>query len=221
MTKKKKQIVVLGLGQFGYELARTLAKSCEVLALDSNIDTVDRISNEVQRSLRIDARDFNDLSSVVSADFDEAIITMTEEMEASILCTLYMKRIGVPIIRAKANGEDHEQILKAVGATEVIFPERETAHRLAARVLNPNMLDYLPLHESVIVMELAAPKTFAGHTLLDLNLRKDYGAFAMAVKRAHSEHFVFLPGADYVVHPDDVLVLIGVEQDMSALQDLK
>jgi len=219
MKPKTKMICVIGLGQFGSELARELAKHCEVLAIDSLEDHVEDIADHVQRALIVDARDHASLRSVVTADFDEAIVSLGRSLEASILCTLHLKKIGVKTIRAKAMSEDHAAILKAVGAKEVIFPERETAQRIAAKIVNPNLLEFIPLAEDFRVMDVAPPDAFYGHTLQELNIRERFGVFAIAVKELVPENFVFLPGPDFVVKPSDILVTIGREDDLLRLTE--
>jgi trk system potassium uptake protein TrkA len=155
----------------------------------------------------------------VTVDFDEAVVSLGESVEASILCTLHLKKIGVKKIRAKATSEDHAAILRAVGATETIFPERETARRLAAQMINPNLLDFIPLAEDFEVMDVAPPDSFMGRSLRDLNMRERFGVFAIGVKELVPDRFVFLPGPDFVVKPSDVLVLIGRETDLARLRD--
>jgi trk system potassium uptake protein len=218
MTKAKKLICVVGLGQFGSELATELAKRCEVLALDNNEERVNAIADRVQRALVFDARDYASLSSVVGAVFDEAIVSLGESLEASILCTLHLKKLGIKIIRAKAVSEDHAVILKSVGATETIFPERETAHRVAAQIMNPNLLDFVPLAEDFEVVDVAPPDSFQGKSLQELGLRERFGVFVIAVRELVPTRFVFLPGPDFVIKPSDVLVLIGREGDLTRIQ---
>jgi trk system potassium uptake protein len=219
MKPETKMICVIGLGQFGSELARELARHCEVLAIDSREDRVEGIVDHVQRAVIIDARDYTSLRSVVTGDFDEAIVSLGGSLEASILCTLHLKRIGIKTIRAKAMNEDHAEILKAVGAKEVIFPERETAQRIAALIVNPNLLDFIPLAQDFRVMDVAPPDAFLGHTLQELNVRERFGVFAIAVKELVPENFVFLPGPNFVVKPSDILVMIGREDDLLRLTE--
>ncbi len=217
--KKKKHIVVIGLGEFGRELALQLAKDCEVLALDLDEHQVETIIDQVQRALILDVRDFHALSSVVTKDFDEAIVSMGESLESSILATLHLKKIGVKRIWAKALNEDHADILRAIGASEITFPERETARRLAAHLINPNLLDFIPLEAGYRVMDVAPPDSFYGHSLLELDLRKRFGVFVLAIKELVPMRFVFLPPPDFVIKPSDILVMIGKEQDLVRLQE--
>ncbi|AEB09143.1 potassium channel family protein [Desulfobacca acetoxidans] len=217
--KWKKHICVIGLGQFGMELARELSKSCEVLALDVNEDLVYAIADDVQRAMAVDARDYASLKQVVTADFDEVIVSLGESLEASILCTLHLKKIGVKMIRAKVMSEDHAAILHSLGVQEVIFPERETAWRLAVQIMNPNLLDYIPLEAGYRVMDVAPPNSFYGRSLMELGLRKQYGVFVIAVKELVPQRFVFLPEPSFVVKPSDILVMIGREEQLALLQE--
>lgn len=219
MKRNGRQIVVVGLGHFGAGLARSLARHCEVLALDSDLARVNAIAEDVQRALSLDARDHQALASVVSADFDEAVVSIGGSLEASILCTLHLKRIGVPVIRAKATSADHAQILRSVGAEHIVFPEQETAERLALQMLNPNLLDYIPLAKDYRVMDLAAPAAFCGQSLLELQIRNRFGLFVIAIKRRDGETFEFLPGPEHVIARDEVLVVIGREAEILKLRE--
>jgi len=218
MKGRRKLVCVIGLGQFGNALASALAVECDVLALDSSEDRVNAIADYVQRALVGDAREFAVLKQVVNAEFDEAVVSLGESVEASILCTLHLKRLGLKSIRAKAVSEDHATILHAVGASETIFPERETARRVAAQIMNPNLLDFIPLAEDFEVMNVAPPDSFYGHTLQELNVREKFGVFVIAVKELVPERFVFLPGPYFVIKPSDILVLIGREADLLKLR---
>jgi trk system potassium uptake protein TrkA len=217
--KPRKHICVIGLGEFGSQLAKELAKQCEVLALDRQEEKVNAIIDEVQRALIVDVRDFASISSLVTPDFDEAIVSIGESLEASILATLHLKKIGVPMIRTKATTEDHAAILRSIGAQEIIFPERETARRVAAQIINPNLLDFIPLEEDYRVMDVAPPDAFYGHSLEELNLRKQFGVFVIAVKELVPTRFIFLPAPNFVIKPSDILVMIGREKELLQLQE--
>lgn len=209
-----KQIVVIGLGQFGTHLACELSRHCDVLVIDRNQEKVDQVAEKVQRALCLDARDFSSLRATVSPDVDEAIVSMGETMEASILCTLHLRKIGVKSIHAKAINDDHATILRAVGASEIIFPERETAARMASHIINPNLLDFVPLEKEYRVVDAVAPESFVGQTLIELKLRKRFGIFVIAVRQPDLNHFLFLPGPDYAIRVSDVLVLVGKEEGL-------
>ncbi|MFP4162603.1 MAG: potassium channel family protein [Chitinispirillaceae bacterium] len=214
MNKAKRRICIIGLGFFGSGLARSLAAHSEVLVIDHDINQINAISEQVQRALCIDARDFQALSSAVTDKFDEAVVSIGEELESSILCTLYLKRIGVKSIRAKASSEEHAEILRSIGATQVVFPELETAERLAQKIRNPNLLDFIPITQGYLLMDVKAPEMFHNRSLESLHFRNRFGVFVIAIKRP-DEEFIFLPNPDSPISPEDVLVVVGQENDMS------
>lgn len=212
---RRRHIAVIGLGQFGGELARSLAKEAEVLAIDVDQALVDEMADFVQLSVCLDARDAGALGSVISDKFDEVVVSTGGNMESSILATLHLKQLGVPVIRVKAISESHGRILELMGAEEVVFPERETARRVAARMLKPNLLDYVPLHGDYLVRDMILPPLCQGHSLAELDLRRCLDLFVLAVRREKEPTFVFLPGPDYRIQEGDVMVAIGREGDMA------
>lgn len=214
-----KQVAVIGLGQFGTHLARTLARmGCDVLAIDMQEAAIAAIRDDVQQTVILDVRSLEALKSVITDETDEAIVSLGESLEASILCTLHLKEIGVKRIHAKASSRDHAAILKAVGATHVIFPEQETAERMAHRIVNPDLLDYLPLSKEYRVVEISVPPRFVGQTLAQLHLRKQYQVMVIAIKRGEGAELEFLPPADKILQAGNTLVMMGKEADIAAFK---
>lgn len=211
-----KQVVVIGLGQFGSHLARSLVKlGCEVMAIDVDERRVEMIRDDVHRALIGDARDYRMLSSVLSGSIEEAVICLGEKnLEPSILCTLNLKKIGIKSIRSTALNDDHAQILTAVGATEAIFSERDAAQRTARRVANPDIRDMFPLAEDYRIMEVDAPEKLHGRTLAELNLRARFDLLILAVRPGSDPHFRFLPPPDKRIQPNEVLMVLGRELDL-------
>ena len=218
MKTKRKRIAVIGLGQFGKELAISFAPLCEVMAIDINQAVINRIADRVHGATVVDARDFTALSSVVNSDFDEAIVGLSENMEASILAVLHLKKIGIPRIRAKARNRDHAMILEAVGADDVIFPERDTARRLVSQVMNPNLLDHVPIGEDFAVMQISPPSSFLGQTLQTLDLRGRFGIFVIAMTDVGGDTTRFLPGPEAVIAAGTVLTVIGKPAGVDAMR---
>lgn len=215
-----KQVVVIGLGQFGSHLARQLTQmQCEVLAIDQREEAVNAIRDDVHQALICDARNLDALKAVVTSNVDVVVVSLGESMEPSIICSLHLSQIGVKSIRCKAVNEDHATILKAVGAHEVIFPERETAERTARRVAFPTLLDYFPFAEDHRIMELETPSAIVGKTLASSRLREELNLLLLATKKPSGE-FHFMPSPNDVFKAGDILIVLGREINLARLRVL-
>jgi len=217
----KKQVCVIGLGQFGTHLARDLVKmGCEVLAIDAEERRVHAVRDDVHRALIGDARDPQMLESVLTPSVNEGVICLGEKnLEPSILCALNLKRLGIKSIRATAANDDHAQILLRVGATETIFPERDSAARAARRIANPDIRDMFSLDEHHRIMEIVAPRKTHGKTLAELNLRAAFDVLVLAARDPSAEDFEFLPSANKVIQPEECLMVLGRELDLVRFAD--
>lgn len=210
------KFAVIGLGSFGSNVAKTLyEKGNEVLAVDKDKEKIEEVKAFVSHAVHMDADDKENLLALGIQDMDVVIVSLAPEMESSILTVLYLNEIGAGRIVAKALSEDHQKILEAVGATEVIFPEKDMAIKTALRLSNPNVLEYLPLHSGVGIQEIAPPEKFIGKSLRELNLRNKYGIQILAIKEIIPEKTTFIPSADFVIKDSDILIVMGKDKQLS------
>ena len=216
---KHKRFIVIGLGQFGSALAPELARlGGEVLAVDIAPKRVEAIRDEVAMAAVADVRDKNGLKELITATFDYAIIAIGGSLEASILATLHLKELAVREIYAEANSEERAEVLRRVGASAVISPERDMGKRLAHRLANPNMLDFLSLAEGYGVLRVDAPSWTHGKSLQELELRKKMKLTVIAIRTAGDKD-VIGPGAHQVVQKGDEIVLVGADTDLVKFKD--
>lgn len=220
MKHGKKRIAVIGLGLFGSSLARRLVQDCEVLVVDLDQGIINDIADEVHMAMRADARDFANLSAVINDEFDEVVVCIGEQLEASILCVLHLQKLGVRSIHAKAINEDHGRILRTMGVHNVIFPETESAERLARLIANPNLVDFVELSDEVSVMEVTPPASFLGKSLLELNLRQRFSVTVIASKDTAGKT-TLIPSMDTVVVAGMSLVVLGRTDTVAALRKLE
>jgi len=220
MSKKKLHTCIIGLGFFGGGLALSLSEHAEVLVIDKDISKINQISDFVNQAVSIDVRDFNALSSVITDNLDDVVISIGEDLEASILCTLHLKKLNVPFIRAKASTEDHAKILRLIGADQVIFPELETAQRLALKILNPQIVDLVTYSEGYAIGDIMVPESFHFHSLSELQIRNKYNTLVIAIKKNKEEIHTFLPKPDYIIKPGDILEIIGKEEDLLGMRNI-
>jgi trk system potassium uptake protein TrkA len=133
---------------------------------------------------------------------------------------LYLNELGVKRILAKALDPDHEKILRKVGATEVIHPERDMAIRVSRSLSRPNMLDFIPLSDDFDLIQIEPPQEFLHHSLKDLNLRARYNVHIIAIKKPAPKGFVLVPPADYEIQVGDILMILGKSGDIKKIKVL-
>ena len=215
------KFLVIGLGSFGSYMAKTLyEKGNEVIAIDTEEKRIEEIKTFVSRAVIMDAANKENLQAMDIQDMDVVIVSSGPDMESSILTTFFLHEIGAKQIVAKALSEDHAKILRTIGATQVIFPEKDMAIRTALKLSSPNMLEFLPLISDVIIEEIAAPAKFIGKSLKELDLRNKYGIQIIAIRELIPEEAVFIPRADFVIKDSDVLIIMGQEKQLAKIDTL-
>ena len=216
------RIAVIGLGRFGSHVAReAFQHGHEVLAIGVDPENVQRMRDHATRAVVADARDRERLEALrLGEDYDAVVVSLGENVEASALIVLHLRELGARRIIAKAGSTDHGKLLALIGAHEVLFPERESAHRLAMRLATRSLVEYLPLGDGHGVEELAAPIAFVGRSLADLQLPARFGAQVVAVRNGETGRLTVSPGADFVVGAHDLLVVLAANHDLRRLQAL-
>jgi len=140
-----KRVVVIGLGIFGFNLAKVLFEAgMEVIAIDKSKDLVQRIRDHSTKAIVADAAEKEVLEAIGLEENDIVVISFGEDLAASTILTLHLKEMNIKNIIVKAPNEDHKRILEKVGATEVLIPEREIAPRVARTLISPNVMEYIP-----------------------------------------------------------------------------
>jgi len=214
-----KSYIVIGLGRFGSALARQLCQlGAEVLAMDVRNDLVQQIAGDVTHAVVGDAQDKEVLRALGAGQFDCAIIAIGDDLAASVLTTMNLKELEVPYIVCKAHDETHRRVLEKLGVDRVVIPEREHGERLARSLHSHNVLDYIELSEAYGILEVPAPKSWIGKTLKELNVRAKLGVNIIAVESGEKTNVS--PAADYCILDGDVLVVLGENYALEAVQKL-
>jgi len=217
-----KQFAIIGLGNFGYYLAINLyEKGHEVLAIDKNPKPVQKIKDRVSQAIVADATDRKALEALELKEMDTAVVCVGSILSDSILATLNLKDIGVNRVFAKAISEAHGRILKKIGASEVVFPEKDIAVSLGERLHNPNMIDYIPFVEGYSIVELAPPESFIGKALRELDLINRYGVQVVAIKEIIPDRLNLIPTAHFVIKDSDILILLGSNEALDKLREIE
>ncbi|HOM60223.1 MAG TPA: TrkA family potassium uptake protein [Anaerohalosphaeraceae bacterium] len=221
-----KRFAVIGLGRFGKKLAAALATSgAEVIAIDRERDVIEDIRDQVSHAVRLDSTDLNALRAQGVDKVEAAIVGMGERgrgFESAILTVVNLKQLGVPEIYARAADLTAGEVFSAVGATEVIYPELETAQRWAYKLIAPHIEEKIDFAPGYSLARVKAPGSFHGKTVRDLQLRQKYNVNLVAIKRegglhTEEENIINVPMPDTVIYAGDILMVAGTDKDLARL----
>lgn len=217
-----KTYVVIGLGRFGSAVAAELCRlGHEVLAVDESEERVQNIADQVTHAAAGDARDPAVLRALGVRNYDCAIVAAADDVGSSALVTMNLKEIGVGRVICKAQSHIHRRVLEKIGADLVVFPEYETGVKLAQNLSSSNILNFIELSEDYGIVELAAPKSWQGRSIRELNVRAKYQVNIIAIRRNGDEHDLQMsPSAEDVISPGDVLVTLGRYENIDQLHAL-
>jgi len=217
------KIVVIGLGSFGMTVASELGekgKNLEVMAVDHSRGKVEDIKEKVSKAVVADASDREALEELGIQGADVAIVSLGDRVDLSIMVTLFLKELGVGRIYTKAISEDHAKALSLVGATETIFPEKDEALRLAGTLTSPNIVDYIRLTDQHSVVEVVAPQKYYKKSLRDLKIRENFGIYILGIHKPLEGKTTIIPPPDYKIVVDDVLILVGSNDQIEKFKKL-
>ncbi len=213
-----KQILIIGLGNFGMSLAKSLSqKGAEVLAIDKKRALVEEINEFVSEAVIMDATDEAELAKFEPQNRDCAICAIGDESkENSIMCTALLRQMGVPLIISRANDKMHERILKLVGAHQVVNPEDEFGRRFANKILYRNVINETPLGNDLHLVEICVQPNMVGKNLVELELPKKFGIIVAAIRRG-KETQIMRPSPNEKLSLGDNLIIVSSEDSITKL----
>jgi len=216
-----KRVGIIGAGRFGTALAKSLvSEGMEVLLVDRNRSVI-QDANEYATAMQGDATLPQTLAEAGFGECDVVVVAIGSNIEASIMATVNCKEIGVPSVVAKASSELHGKILRQVGADSVIYPDRDSARRLARSITNHDAIDFLEVSEGYSIAEVDVPDDIAGKTLAEADLRNRTGVTVLCIRRSDGDikkpRKVVIPHAGDVLEAGDRLIVFGTTKDIGAL----
>ncbi len=222
-----RRFAVIGLGRFGQKLAIALAMSgSEVIAIDRDRNEVELIRDQVSHAVRLDSTDEEAMKAQGVDKADVAIIALGQEsFEAAILTVVNLRQMGVKQIYARAESLLAGEVFSKVGATEVIYPEIESAQRWAYKLIAPQVGEKIDFAPGYSLARVKAPPSFDGKTVMDLQLRQKYKVNLVIIKRGdeakarkdEKESIINIPMPDTIVYADDILMIAGSDADLAKL----
>ena len=222
-----KRFAVIGLGRFGQKLAIALTMSgAEVIAIDRNREEIELIRDQVSLAVRLDSTDEEALKAQGVDKVDVAIIGIGQEgFESAILTVVNLRQMGVKKILARAESIVSGEVFSKVGATDVIYPEIESAQRWAYKLIAPQIGEKIDFAPGYSLARIKAPASFDGKTVMDLQLRQKYKVNLVAIKRdehnqkkkSDNAKIINVPMPSTVVYENDILMVAGSDADLVKL----
>lgn len=211
-----KQYAVIGLGKFGFHVAKGLAEQgLPVIAADNDPEKVKQIGDYVEDAIVLDSTDVKALDESGISKADVVIVSIGENIEASTLTMMSLMDLGVKQVIAKAISVLHGKILTKLGAYKVIHPEREAAMRLVKNIAEHIHYDTIDLSNTMRIVKFSVPKIFVNKKLDDIDFEKEYGVRLIAHKYEGIWHTDIKK--DALIHENDILVLIGNVTDIEKI----
>jgi len=216
----KQEFAVIGLGRLGTAVARTLLeRGRTVLGIDRDRNAVQLLADELTEALILDATDEDALRSVDIALYDAVVVAINENFEDELLAILTLKQLGVRRVVGVASDERQKAILLKIGADEVVMPEHDTGRRMGLLLALPNLVERLTLGKEHSIAELHIPRAFADRTVQQIDLSTNYAVTLVAIKR--EAQLIMPPPADCLLWSDDLMVVIGKDEDVRRIAEVE
>lgn len=213
MNRKARSFVVVGLGSFGSTVASELARlGCHVLGIGLDERKVSALADTLTEVVIADGRDEEALREAGAGKYEVAVVAIGEDLEANILCTMNLKRLGVPVIWAKATSRTHKLILNKVGVDRVIQPELEIGQHIAQMLFNPRVHDYVSLDHGNYVVYYMVPEELQGTTVGSLGLFDKFKIRCLGLMRG--PEYLECESGDTELRAEDKLILLGSQHNL-------
>ncbi len=225
LRTNNRQFAVIGLGRFGRAVCLTLhGMGYEVMGIDSNGSRVAQVLTDqiASHAIQLDSTQPSALIEAGIPDFDTVIVAIGNYVQESIITTLNIKEAGVANVVAKASSEIHGKLLMRVGADHVVFPEHEKGCDLARSLTQPGILDRFDLDPDHSIVEVVVPQAFDGKTIMEIDLRNQYGLTLMAIskdniKENDTDKFTINPSPVTRLRGGSLMVVIGDNKGIDRL----
>ncbi len=200
--------------------AKTLsAQGHEVLGVDINEETVQRISPYVTHAVVADTSDEDALRALSLNQFDDVVIGIGDNVQGNLMTAMLVKEIGAKYIVAKAQSTLQGRLLEKIGVDLVIYPESDMALRVAQMLVREHVIDYLQLSKDIGLVEMETPAFLQGKTLIEANIRAKYNVNVVAIKRDND--VLAPPDPNDPLRGTDTLMIIGRDPDITRLEEGK
>lgn len=220
------KIIIIGLGNFGEALGRKMAKlGHEIIGVDIHMAKVEALKDTLSYTLCMDATDELAISKLPLANTDIVIVSIGEHEGANIMATALFKNKNVKRLISRSINPLHENVLQAIGITEIIRPEAESAERWTKKLNVNGVIDSFELNKKYSIIEVTTPNILVGRSFGEIEFKKNFNILVMTIIQQKEEasflgrHKIVpevkgFPSTHMVIEKNDVLVIYGANEDI-------
>ncbi|MCG9690539.1 MULTISPECIES: potassium channel family protein [Vibrio] len=209
-----KQYAVIGLGRFGLSVCKELQSSgAQVLAVDIDEERVKEAAAIVSQAIVANCTSEETVKELRLDEYDMVMVSIGSDVNSSILTTLVVKESGAKTVWVKANDKFHGKILSKIGADHIIMPERDMGIRVARKMLDRRVLEFIDLGSDLAMTEIVIGSKLLGKQLRDLKLCKEIGVEVLGFKRG--PNLTKAPELDISLEIGDVVIIAGPKETLS------
>jgi len=212
-------IMILGGGQTGTEIAAHLEDHINVKVIESNADKTEVLADRLQKSLVIrgDGRDINLLALEGIIDMD-AFISVTGDDETNIISCLVAKHLQVPRIIALINKTDYSPIIPTIGIDAYVSKQIVTVDQILKFIRRGSIVSVASIpgvSAEVLEYIIAKNARITKKPLKDIPFPN--GALLGAVVRGND---FFIPVGDSQLENGDKVVVFALPTAIKELEKL-
>lgn len=212
----KKTFAVIGLGQFGSAVVEELVGlGMDVIAIDVDEENVKKTSEILETCFVADSTDEKALKDLGVQNVDVAIVAFGSNIESTILTTVILRELGVKQLIVRVDNDYYMNIIKRLGASEVITPQKAAGRSLANRLGSDDYKDFYKLDNRYSIVSIVVNPGFIPQTLTELNSRAEYGVNVVLIMRNGKS---FVPGGTDSILPDDTIYVVGTTKDIRSFR---
>ena len=211
MKTEDKQFAVVGLGRFGLSVCQELVDSgAQVLAVDVDEEKVQEASHIATQAIIANCTHEETVAELKLNDYDMVMVSIGENVNASMLATLVIKEHGAKSVWVKANDRSHVKILQKIGADHIIMPERDMGIRVARKMLDRRVVEFHELGSGWAMTEVVIGGKWLGHTIDELPFIGEESVSVLAFRRGPD--LTPSPSLDISLEIGDMLVVVGSKE---------
>ena len=158
------------------------------------------------RRVAADATDEHVLEELNIQNCDAVVVAIGEDIEASILCVLNLKNLGMDKVWVKAKTKAHHTILSHLNINKIIHPEEDMGVRVAQALNYPMVSRYMALDDDHYIVKVPVQEKL-NHVNLSGILKQEPNIKLLLLKR--NQQILYETDVNFTLQAGDVLILEG------------